>query len=367
MKHDLYIRDFASAFDTQEKRVAYALRWSVTRAAGYAAVFRNYESVLLEALNADADDGDGEDQSGENGQDGQGKDGPPAEHKLREDDVSYSPAALTNNISSERATSKANIVSIGGGGGAELIGLALGLSSSSSSSSNKPTCVPNLNLNLLDIADWEAITDTLFSSLHSRTHTLPPSPTTTTTTVPNINATFQHSDILALSPSALQATFAGVKVVTIFFTLNELYATSMGGTTSFLLALGDLLDKGAVVWVVDSPGSYAGVVIGRSEKGVNSVEKEAPKAEREVPTVEEDPSTHKKHQPRRYPMKWLLDHTLLELARQGKDERKWEKLVDEESRWFRWEKDEEKAEGLRYHDEVELEDMRMQVHVYRRI
>ncbi|KAL9001813.1 MAG: hypothetical protein Q9188_005227, partial [Gyalolechia gomerana] len=62
---------------------------------------------------------------------------------------------------------------------------------------------------------------------------------------------------------------------------------------------------------------------------------------------------------KKYPMQWLLDHTLLEAVNGvGNKDGKWEKVHGEESRWFRL------GEELRY--PISLEDLRMQVHVYRR-
>jgi 25S rRNA (uracil2843-N3)-methyltransferase len=78
-------------------------------------------------------------------------------------------------------------------------------------------------------------------------------------------------------------------------------------------------------------------------------------------------------------MHWLLDHTLLKVAAsaslgaeeengqsEAKDKRareqecpRWEKLKEEESTWFRL------PEGLNY--PLELEDMRYQLHLYRRL
>lgn len=64
-------------------------------------------------------------------------------------------------------------------------------------------------------------------------------------------------------------------------------------------------------------------------------------------------------------MKFLLDHTLLTVA-----EGMWEKLVSQDSRWFRrdansklhYNVDLEGGQGF-----IKLEDMRFQIHVYRRL
>jgi 25S rRNA (uracil2843-N3)-methyltransferase len=64
-------------------------------------------------------------------------------------------------------------------------------------------------------------------------------------------------------------------------------------------------------------------------------------------------------------MQWLLDHTLLnQVAEKGAERRKeeaakWEKIHEDESRWFRL------NSALEY--PMELENMRMQVHLYRRL
>ena len=72
-------------------------------------------------------------------------------------------------------------------------------------------------------------------------------------------------------------------------------------------------------------------------------------------SVDTEKTTKKK-----YPMKWLLDHTLLSVAGTG-EQAKWMKVEGEDSVWYRIERRRE----LRY--AVELESMRYQLHLYRRI
>ena len=102
-------------------------------------------------------------------------------------------------------------------------------------------------------------------------------------------------------------------------------------TQKFLLLLISVLQPGALLLVIDSPGSYSSVTLNGAEK--------------------------------KYPMQWLLDHTLLEQAtenRGSKDEIvRWEKIKEDGSRWYRLD------ERLRY--PIELENMRMQVHLYRKL
>ena len=117
------------------------------------------------------------------------------------------------------------------------------------------------------------------------------------------------------------------------FTLNELFSTSMPKTTGFLLKMTEILPAGAVFLVVDSPGSYSTLKLGKGPDG--------------------------EPQERNYPMKFLLDHTLLSVAKG-----KWECVYTQDSRW--WRRD---AVRLRYEvgEGAGLEDMRFQMHVYRRL
>jgi 25S rRNA (uracil2843-N3)-methyltransferase len=63
-------------------------------------------------------------------------------------------------------------------------------------------------------------------------------------------------------------------------------------------------------------------------------------------------------------MQWLLDYTLLNQAGDkvkdaDREAAKWEKIHTDESRWFRLD------ETLKY--PMELENMRMQLHLYRKL
>jgi len=57
---------------------------------------------------------------------------------------------------------------------------------------------------------------------------------------------------------------------------------------------------------------------------------------------------------KQYPMKWLLDHTLQQVAQS-----KWKKHVADDSRWFRLDP------SLKY--PIDLENMRYQIHLYQRV
>lgn len=81
--------------------------------------------------------------------------------------------------------------------------------------------------------------------------------------------------------------------------------------------------------IIDSPGSY-------STSSVNGSEK-------------------------KYPMHWLLSHTLMETAKGA-----WERVVSEESKWWRLPVGSGDGDGgLRY--PIGLENMRFQMHLFRRV
>ncbi|PKY08909.1 hypothetical protein P168DRAFT_301521 [Aspergillus campestris IBT 28561] len=155
---------------------------------------------------------------------------------------------------------------------------------------------------------------------------------------------FNDDNTLSLDSLSLDPTTTTKKetptIITLMFTLNELFSTSMAKATSLLLRITDLVQAGSLLLVVDSPGSYSTLRLARQSSGDGSGEKEgAPE--------------------RRYPMKFLLDHALLSVAGG-----KWERVYSRDSRWWRRE-----ASRLSYvvGEGAGLEDMRFQVHLYRRV
>ncbi|CZR53115.1 uncharacterized protein PAC_02993 [Phialocephala subalpina] len=142
-----------------------------------------------------------------------------------------------------------------------------------------------------------------------------------------IKTTFLAEDVLTMTALQMRDLFGKTSILlTLLFTLNELYTSSISLTTKFLLNLTMAAKPGSLLLVVDSPGSY-------SETKVNGSSK-------------------------KYPMHWLLDHTLLDTAK-ADNKAVWEKLVSDDSKWFRI------PEDLRY--PISLENMRYQIHLYRRL
>ncbi|EXJ77204.1 hypothetical protein A1O3_10362 [Capronia epimyces CBS 606.96] len=225
-----------------------------------------------------------------------------------------------------QSTSATTVACIGGGGGAEVAACAVAARSYSLS---------KVEVHAIDIADWS----NCLTKLENALSTPPPLSAYASERLKAANkplvmrdqleVRFSQHDILSVTKTDLRDLLGGVHLCTIMFALNELFSTSISRTTAFLLALTDIMQLGSWLLVVDSPGSYSEVKLGQGQ----------------------DART------KQYPMKWLLDHTLLEVA--SDENSKWKKHVADESRWFRL------NPSLKY--TMELENMRYQIHLYQRI
>ncbi|KAI9931902.1 hypothetical protein ASPWEDRAFT_183249 [Aspergillus wentii DTO 134E9] len=347
IKSHLYNRDFDSAFtDANEELLrAYALRWSATRALGYAGIFKG----VLRAL------------------------------------PFFGTGSYSNSDSAKGQDGR--IVCIGGGAGAEIVALAgvwrelvdgMKLSQSvdglgegvgavslnddeskeEKTTAKKQAQIPNLAVTAVDIADWSSVVDRLSTTIQSpavtgtRSHPAPLIPQkseeddSTKKNSAGFTVDFNRSDILTLPDDELKGLLLhqnmSTVMVTLMFTLNELFSTSMAKTTGFLLRMTDLLQPGTVLLVVDSPGSYSTLKLGKAKEAASAEE-----------------GAESKPQERSYPMKFLLDHTLLSVAAG-----KWDRIYSQDSRW--WRRDAAKL-GYEVGEGAGLEDMRFQVHIYRRL
>jgi 25S rRNA (uracil2843-N3)-methyltransferase len=214
-----------------------------------------------------------------------------------------------------------------GGGAAELVALAC-LQADPDFESNI-TAVAKL----VDSGPWHETVQRLYTSIT----TAPPLSKYASAAAKALNKPFvdsealrldfQQADVLSLDKNQLTAIVgSGPVLVTLLFTLNELYtAGGIKETTTFLLRLGECLAPGSWLLVVDSPGSYSEAAVGKEK--------------------------------RRYPMQWLLDHTLIGKKEEETEGSTWEKVEGRESVWLRL------GGSLRY--PIALENMRYQMHVYR--
>lgn len=350
LKGYLFNRDFEKTFGRQDLLTAYAIRWSPSRALAYLEIFSDLKltsrciNQLEGSSSANAD-----------------------EETQSLSDESEAPAVRSGGSRSSQQPrsshpppdsmdiNRLNLVCIGGGSGSEILALA-GYSNYLNSKRDlakedakdddeAAENIPKLSfdIRILDIADWSYVVTKLFAGATS----IPPlskySSLSAASRSPLIesssfNMSFTQQDVLKAEVEQLALVFQDVRLVTILFTLNELYSVSINKTTSFLLALTYLMDPGSFLLVVDSPGSYSNVNIDKGSKQPSG----APE--------------------KKYPMSWLLDHTLLESSNTGSSVNtaegvQWEKLVSIDSKWFRLPSD------LKY--SLDLEDMRYQLHLYR--
>ncbi|EAQ90717.1 hypothetical protein CHGG_02652 [Chaetomium globosum CBS 148.51] len=284
VKQALYDRDFGKAFGDPEYLEVYAARWSPTRALCYTSVLGRIQEHL-ELLSHDG-------------------------------------TAPTTHL---QKSQHLKILSIGGGA-AELVALGAFLNQNPSSLSG--------SIALLDSGPWEAIVTKLTTALT----TPPPVSKYASEAVKLSNAamvdpsrlaaTFNQQDALTFDKDSFPSLLGTTPLlVTILFTLNELFATSgIGKPTTFLLNLTATIPFGSLLLVVDSPGSYSETTVGKEAK--------------------------------RYPMHWLLDEILLRTEPENLNGRRWVKIKSHESVWFRL-----ASEGLDY--PIPLENMRYQMHLYR--
>ena len=327
IKGHLYDRDFLNAFGQEQNLEAYCMRWSPSRALAYCNILFRIP-IFAETLFA-----------------------PFHQNVKTSKHLAYASTegiicSATANESSLTSAKSGRVVCIGAGAGAEIVALAAFVGHMQDRVRDQQSVLP-LMVTSIDVAEWGSIV----TRLHSAATTNPPfskyaSAKLKNTTRPLVSPSlyevhFEIQDVLEMEYSDLAETFSNVTLVTLMFTLNEMYQTSKRATTNLLLALTMLLSAGSLLLVVDSPGSYSTVKLGSA-------------------SVLSDPDDCSK-----YPMHWLLDHTLLKSAVVGSSRnsadgaKQWEKLESRESEWFRLPK------GLSY--PIDLEDMRYQIHLYRRI
>lgn len=347
VKQHLYNRDFIKAFNGKASLEAYAIRWSPSRALAYLDIFCNLPQLVINR----------------------------ADHSW---EIALPPFGSATGMFSSMATDvndengslkrqqqeqqrqitvpddqmeKLHIVCLGGGSGAELV--ALGgfwrqvdayLGGDAREHNPSPgTSSLHFNVTIVDMADWSNIIQKLHSGV-----TVPPllseyasisekDANVAMADSGRFDVKFVQHDILNADSRQLESLLEGAKLVTLMFTLNELYQSSIKATTHLLLTMTSVLAPGSLLLVVDSPGSYSTVELNKLSTRETS---------------------------KRYPMQWLLDHTLLEAAtitggRNSSSRRQWKKVYTQESSWFRL------AGTLKY--PVDLEDMRYQLHLFERV
>ncbi|OXV07702.1 hypothetical protein Egran_04534 [Elaphomyces granulatus] len=411
IKSHLYNRDFNSAFveANEELLRAYALRWSATRALGYAGILKG----VCNAIFNDCDRQGSECSTWEKNRDirttnrivciggGAGAEIIALAAVWRDVLASWNNRAKDNIASLQAAVTDLSIKHDTRSGASE--GGALVKESEESNQyvqqgehtaskdindgghdedpKQTPSKFPNLSVIAVDIADWSAIVERLTKAIQSpsvpgsKSHPAPLLPSVSRDQDQDqsggFDISFRRFDVLncqndkdmklllrgasfsSYGDNNEDALHEKTVLITLMFTLNELFSTSITKTTAFLLKITEWAEPGTILLVVDSPGSYSTVSLTGKAKpdpdpGVSA-------------TVDErnDVTLRQQQQQRVYPMKFLLDHTLMSVAAG-----KWQRMAAEDSRWFRRD-----TSKLRYNvgDGVGLEDMRFQIHIYRRL
>ena len=299
IKGHLYSRDYLRAFGSEKYLQAYAVRWSPSRALAYRTIFLDTCPDVRRVFN----------------------------------------------LYEESSSLPVEIVCIGGGAGAEVVGAAaamkdlaqeswkgrggggsgisdkgdvsVGEGVSGDTSGKCGYRLPRLHITAIDISPWSTILSSIVTTLTTSSGIQPPfvSPDA-------FSVSFTQGDILS-GETASKIT-KSTSLITLLFTTNELFTQSTTKATAFLSSMGDRVSIGALLVVVESAGDYSTVKVGERE----------------------------------YPMPWLLD--LILVGRQDEESTgAWKKLVAEDSLWYRLPKGK-----LKY--PIELENMRYMVRIYQR-
>ncbi|KAL1591999.1 hypothetical protein SLS60_011591 [Paraconiothyrium brasiliense] len=307
----LLLGDYQTAFRTEEFREAYAIRWSPSRAL-------MYSNVLASICDE------------------------------------YGDSPWVEQLLMDGGDAPARVLCFGGGA-AEVLAMAGVLRyrredaagkpdaslSSPSSPSPSPPLTLLLDLHLVDSADWSGV----ISKVSTGLTTAPQLSKYASAAARAQNAAFlsphalttrcTQTDVLDLSLEDLQSTIGPeVTLITILFTLNDLYNTSIRRATSFLRTLSGVVPKGCLLLVIDArEATY-------TADGVDG------------------------GQGKTYPMSWLLDKALLPDQVTEDDEpapeRPWEKLIDDTNRLC-------KLPDKRLSYPAGLENLKVQVHLFKRL
>ncbi|KAG5977089.1 hypothetical protein E4U56_000493 [Claviceps arundinis] len=318
IKQALYQREFSTAFGNEAYLEAYAARWSPTRALCYASIFMDIQEHL-----------DGMPSSGRTGTGDLPipTEGPNSTSSEEQQQVLESGQESQHGDEEASGPGPSHLNSLRmlciGGCAAEHVAFASYIQASNNRHGQ---------LTLLDSGPWAPITTLLQNSVTS-----PPALSKYASAAMRdsnkalldsnqFHCAFTQANVLDLAKDQLAEVIGSQpQIVTLLFTLNELYTgAGIGKTSTFLRTLGSVLPAGSLLLVVDSPGSYSEAAVGKEKK--------------------------------KYPMQWLLDHTLLQ-SEEKTPAYTWERLESHDSLWFRL------PEELRY--PIPLESMRYQLHLYR--
>lgn len=333
VKHALFERDFETAFGRKEYLETYAVRWSPSRALCYMAVLADLKDHLSCFFDYS--------------------------HSLQPNSPvrDAEKGVPVESLDAESLRRPVHIACFGGGA-AEVVAFggflrflqgttalgSLGDVAAPSTLENTITTLSlsqkpasqSIRLSVVDTAEWSDVVQQLATGLITPPPVSKYASAATRKIIPALLAeeamatAFERADVFDLQKNQLASLFGnGPALVTLLFTLNELYSASISKATKFLLDVTAAAEKDTLLLVVDSPGSYSEAQIGKESK--------------------------------KYPMQWLMDHTLLSAADRTVEGGgpSWKKIETDDSRWFRL------PDNLLY--SIPLENMRYQMHLFRRL
>ncbi|KAK3373578.1 hypothetical protein B0T24DRAFT_678991 [Lasiosphaeria ovina] len=386
VKQALFARDFAAAFgigshdrEASNRLLAvYAARWSPTRALCYAAVLRGiYDQGHLDPLLRTPSSSTAAARRKQQ-HDVKANELPEGEQQREQQPDPASAVPIRQPVEKRQL----RVLGIGGGA-AEMVAFGSFLNQVSSFSSDDNDASEGDedededededyssglagDITLVDAAAWGGVVSTLQTGITTPEPSTPKEPPMVPPAY--LSSRFSQNDVLALGHDGLAALMPlphssssspPPVLVTLLFTLNELFTSSgVGKTTAFLLDLTSAVPVGSLLLVVDSPGSYSETAIGGSSSNTNP-----------SPSTAAAPAAPpaKRH----YPMQWLLDRILLGTQKESVGGRAWRKLEAHDSVWFRLGTSSSSSSGggggggggLDY--PIPLENMRYQMHLYR--
>lgn len=231
VKRDLYNREYLDAFNSDDKRFAYVSRWTPSRSLAYASLF---SCLPIRNLFEDPD-------------------------------------------------KQSKILCVGGGAGGEMVGLASVFCRAKEYNASSPS---ELEISVIDIADWSAVVNKLTS--HIKSNWIYDSN--------KFNTKFIQNDILSPSNSINYSDF---DLITILFTTNELFAEKRKQTVQFLQLLNSSCKSGSYLLIAESAGSFSNITIGTKQ----------------------------------FPVQFLIDMILL--GKKDENEGAWELVTENDSCWYR--------------------------------
>ncbi|OWB59269.1 transferase activity protein [[Candida] boidinii] len=230
VKTDLFNREYLKAWDSDEKREAYAIRWSSSRALAYGCLLaeqRDIRNCLFEKQHDYVEDED------------------------EDEDKS-------NNTINQHVK---NILCIGAGAGGEVIGLSSMISKflQKQEISELRANERIFKVHAVDIANWGNIINDIDTYVNDNWI----KPNNINTAVNKVELKFDNKDVLKMSHEELN--LKSLNLITSMFTTNELISESKLETIKFLKTLSTYCSKNCLFLIVESAGSYSNVSIGSKQ------------------------------------------------------------------------------------------------------